>query len=145
MDGVPKNRLHRTERLKLAIALAHQLSPDKLPVIETVIGGKSAGWDQVKSSMADELGEWAKLAEEGGITICFKPHADQAADVPDRALWLLKQVASPRIRIVYDYSHFQVQGLSLEESLRPLFTLHVLHRGEGFVRRPQQPPVSSPG
>ena len=120
MDGTPRNRAYHHERLRLAIALAHDLSPSALPVIETVLGHKSAEFDQVKSSMADELAAWVKLAEEGDVTICFKPHADQAVDMPDRALWLLKQVPSPRLRIIYDYSHFVVQGLSLEESLRPL-------------------------
>ena len=119
-DAAPKNHAHRLERLKLAIALAHELSPRNPPVIETVLGGKTAEWEEVKRRMADELGGWAKLAEEGGITICFKPHADQAVDFPDRALWMLKQVPSPRIRIIYDYSHFYVQGLTLEERLRTL-------------------------
>ena len=114
------DRAHNLERLKLAIALAHELSPDKLPVIETVLGGKSADWDQGKERIAEELRQWAQLAEDGKITVCFKPHADQAVDMPDRALWLLQQVNSPRIRIVYDYSHFQVQGLPLEATLREL-------------------------
>jgi sugar phosphate isomerase/epimerase len=114
------DRTHNLERLKLAIALAHELSPDKLPVIETVLGGKSADWDQSKERIAEELRRWAKLAEDGGITVCFKPHADQAVDMPESALWLLRQVNSPRIRIVYDYSHFQVQGLPLEATLREL-------------------------
>jgi sugar phosphate isomerase/epimerase len=118
--SMPGKRDFNIERLKLAIALAHEISPRKLPVIETVLGGKSADWDQTRERIAGELHEWAKLAEDGGITICFKPHADQAVDMPDRALWLLKQVNSPHIRIIYDYSHFYVQGLSLEESLRPL-------------------------
>jgi inosose dehydratase len=84
------------------------------------MGGKTAEWESVKGSMVDELHEWAKLAEDGGITICIKAHADQAADVPDRVLWLLKQGASPRIRLIYDYSHFYIQGLTLEESVRSL-------------------------
>jgi sugar phosphate isomerase/epimerase len=120
MDGTPKNRAHHIERLKLAFALAHELSPRKLPVFETVLGGKSDDWDQTRDRIADELHDWAKLAEDGGITICFKAHADQAVDTPERAMWLLKQVNSPRIRLIYDYSHFRVQGLSLEESLREL-------------------------
>jgi len=120
IDGMPKTRTHNIERLKLAIALAHDLSPGRLPVIETVLGGKSADWDQARERIADELREWSKLAGDGEITFCFKPHADQAVDMPDRALWLLKQVNSPRIRLIYDYSHFFVQGLALEASLREL-------------------------
>ena len=115
------NRPQRSERLKRAIDLAHDLSPEHLPVIETVIGGKTAEWDQVKEAMAEELDAWAELAARNNITICFKPHADQAVDVPERALWMLRRVPDPHIRIVYDFSHFTVQGLTLEESLRPLF------------------------
>ncbi len=114
------NRARNIERLKLAIALAHELSPQRLPVFETVLGGKSEDWDQTKERIAADLHEWAKLGEDGGVTLCFKPHADQTVDMPERALWLLKQVNSPRLRIVYDYSHYQVQGLSLEETLREL-------------------------
>ncbi len=35
-------------------------------------------------------------------------------------MWLIQAVGSPRIRIVYDYSHFYVEGYPLEESLRQL-------------------------
>jgi len=39
----------------------------------------------------------------------------------ERAIWLVKQVGSPRIRICYDYSHFYVEGFQLESSVRELF------------------------
>jgi inosose dehydratase len=39
---------------------------------------------------------------------------------PQRALYLLREVPSPRIRLVYDYSHFRAEGFTLEESLRQL-------------------------
>lgn len=120
MDGSEKSRQHHKERLNLAIDLAHELSPDSPPVIETVIGGKTAEWERVKDSMAAEMNDWATLAEKGNIIICFKPHADQAIDIPERALWMLRQAPGTHIRIVYDYSHYIVQGLSLEESLRQL-------------------------
>jgi len=53
-------------------------------------------------------------------TPALKTHAGNAVDPPDRLLWLIKRVAQPALRVVYDYSHFELIGLGLEESLRAL-------------------------
>jgi len=121
LDGTAAKRAHNLERLKLAAALAHDLCPTRPPIVETIMGGKAEQWEQVKSSMADELAGWARVGQEMQTTICVKPHASHAADTPERAVWLLKQVNSRRLRAVYDYSHFYVEGLPLEQSLRTLF------------------------
>lgn len=39
---------------------------------------------------------------------------------PERLLWLLEQVKSPAVQVAYDYSHFELQGIGLEESLKAL-------------------------
>lgn len=121
VEGPSGQRAHNLERLKLDASLAHDLCPSAPPLIETILGGKADQWDQVKQSMADEMHAWARVGEETKTTICFKPHAAHAVDTPDRAVWLLKQVNSPRLRAVYDYSHFFVEGLPLKESLKTLF------------------------
>jgi inosose dehydratase len=43
-----------------------------------------------------------------------------AVNSPERLLWLLHQVERPEIRIAYDYSHFELQGIPLKESLAAL-------------------------
>jgi inosose dehydratase len=116
--GTPEKRAANLERLKQGMALAHELAPSQAPVIETILGGKTADWDNVKDRMVDELKDWAKLAESNKITICFKPHAGQAVHTPERALWLIHAVGSPNFRIVYDYSHFSLEGVPLEASLK---------------------------
>jgi len=121
IDGTAPQRAHNLERLKLAAQLGHDLCPSRSPAIETILGGKSEQWEHVKASMADELKAWARVGEEAQTTICFKPHAGHAVDTPERAVWLVKQVESRRLRAVYDYSHFYVEGLPLEESLKTLF------------------------
>jgi sugar phosphate isomerase/epimerase len=35
-------------------------------------------------------------------------------------LWLLEQVPSPALHVVYDYSHFELQGIGMEESMKAL-------------------------
>jgi sugar phosphate isomerase/epimerase len=118
MSSDPKRRDKNLERIKRAAALADRLRVS--PVLDTVLGYKSADWDRVKHAMADEVGAWAEQAKDAPLTIGIKPHASQALDRPEKALWILKQVSKPNIRVVYDYSHMQLEGLSIERSLRPL-------------------------
>jgi len=102
------------ERIKAAGQLAHELAPDALPPLETVLGGKPAEWDQVKDRMAERLHTWAKAAEEAKIVIAIKAHVMSAVQNPERLLWLWQQVNSPSIQLTYDYSHFQVQNLPFD-------------------------------
>jgi len=105
------------ERIKAAGQLAHDLAPDALPPLETVLGGKPAEWDQVKDRMVENLRAWAKAAEEAKIVLAIKAHVMNAVQTPERLLWLWKAVSHPAIQLAYDYSHFQVQNLPLDETL----------------------------
>jgi sugar phosphate isomerase/epimerase len=104
-------------RIKAAGQLAHELSPDAPPVLETVLGGKPADWDKIKDGMAAQLQDWAKAAEEAKLVIAIKGHIMHAAQKPEQVLWLLQQANSPWIKVAYDFSHFQLQGLSLETTM----------------------------
>lgn len=120
ITGDPAKRASNLERLKLAVDLGNELVPLTPPVVDTTIGGKSADWEEIKGTMADELHAWARVAEDAKTTVCFKPHVGNAVSSPERAIWLLKEVGSPRIRIIYDYSHFYLEGFSLASSLKQL-------------------------
>ncbi|MGI8979764.1 MAG: sugar phosphate isomerase/epimerase family protein [Pirellulaceae bacterium] len=108
------------QRLKLAAELAHELVPDKPPVIETVLGGKPREWDSVKEKMAERLRDWAKFAEAANIVIAIKAHVAGALQTPADAAWLLEKVGSKLVRLAFDYSHFQLQKVSLENALDTL-------------------------
>lgn len=105
------------ERIKAAGALANELSSSAPPPLETVLGGKPAEWDQVKDRMAEQLRGWAAAAAEAKLVIAIKGHINSAAQTPDRVLWLMRQAASPWIKVAYDFSHFQLQGLALDATL----------------------------
>ncbi|MBI4902155.1 MAG: sugar phosphate isomerase/epimerase [Acidobacteria bacterium] len=113
-------RVKNMDRLKAAAQLAHELSPAKPPLVQTILGLKPADWDTKKQAIIDELRDWARLAESEQMTFCFKPHAGNAIHSPEQAIEVVQAVASPRIRINYDYSHMAVEGRPLEESLRQL-------------------------
>ncbi|MFA6545300.1 MAG: sugar phosphate isomerase/epimerase [Limisphaerales bacterium] len=108
------------ERIKAAAELAHDLAPDAPPVLETVMGGKPAEWDDVKTRMAARLADWGRAAAAGRITLCIKPHVGGAAHLPGHALWLLDQVKSPAVKLAYDFSHYQLRGLELGKTLDAL-------------------------
>jgi sugar phosphate isomerase/epimerase len=118
--GSPEKRAVNLERLKQAAQLANDLSPSKPPVLDTILGSETSAWESVKGRMVEELKDWMKVSEPANFVVCIKPHAGHAVHTPERALWLIREVGSPNLRVVYDYSHFFVEGLPLASSLREL-------------------------
>lgn len=118
---VPESQ-HQTnlERLKAVCELGHDLSPDSPPVIETVLGGKPTEWEQLRDRMADALRDWERVASSHKTVVAIKAHISGALHTPQDARWLVKQIDSPWIRLVFDYSHFQRQKLDLKESLHAM-------------------------
>ena len=107
-------------RIAAAGKLAYELDPKNPPVIETVLGGKPAEWETLKEKMAERLRGWAQAATEAKTVVALKAHVGSAVNTPERLLWLLDQVKSPAIAVGYDYSHFELAGLALAETLRAL-------------------------
>lgn len=118
------DEVHRTnlERLKQVSQLGHDLCPEAPPIIETVLGGKPDDWNAVKDRMVDKLKDWEKVAAAQRTVIAIKAHAFGALHTPQDAIWLADQINSPWIRLVFDYSHFQRQGLPLQESLAKMLS-----------------------
>lgn len=106
------------ERLRLAGELAHQLVPDRPPLVETVMG--NGRWEDVRNQFRDNLGGWAGVAEKANVVLAIKPHRFGAVNRPEDALWLLEQVKSKALRLVYDYSHFIHRDFSLAGTVKQL-------------------------
>ena len=106
--------------LEKAAAFALHLNPTQPPVIETVLGGKPAEWDQLKDGMIANLRRWAETAEKHRAIIALKAHVNSAVNSPERLALLLESVPSPSLAAAYDFSHFQLQGIEMESSMRTL-------------------------
>jgi sugar phosphate isomerase/epimerase len=120
LRGTPDVRTKNLDRLKRAVELGNELAPSRPPYFDTILGRKKNEWEKARNEMVDELRTWVPVLENGNTTLVFKPHAGDAVQSAERALWLINAVGSARIRIVFDYSHFYVEGYPLEESLRQL-------------------------
>jgi len=108
------------EAIRAAAQLSHDVQPAAPPLLETVLGGRPAEWDALKERMRDRLLAWAEIAKRVEIVIAIKAHVSSAVNSPERLLWLLQQVESPHVGAAYDYSHFSLQGRTLEETLAAL-------------------------
>jgi inosose dehydratase len=108
-------------RLKRACELAQDLNRgDNVPLVETILGGKAGEFQTVKERLAQRLGEMAKVAQTAGVVLAVKAHVSNATQRPEQLAWLLEQVATPSLKGAYDYSHFELQGLKLAETMTAL-------------------------
>lgn len=108
------------DRIRAAAALAWDISPKKPPILQTVLGGKPAEWEQVKQKMAERLAGWARVAAETKIPLAVKSHIGSASNTPEKLIWLLDQVRNPALSGIYDYGHFQLMNLPLRGTLETL-------------------------
>ncbi len=125
MENLPilgEARAHQQnlERIKAAAELAHALAPSAPPPLETVLGGRPADWEKVRDTIAARLREWAGVAAANKLVLAIKPHVAGAMHLPEHALWLLEQVRSPALRLAYDFSHYQLRGLVLADTMKAI-------------------------
>jgi inosose dehydratase len=105
------------EYLRRAAEMGHALSPDRPPLIQTTLGG--GRWEDVRGWLVERLGDWVRVADETETIVAIKPHRGGAMSRPADAAWLIEQLGHPpRLRMVYDYSHYAFRDLPLEETLR---------------------------
>lgn len=105
------------DRIRAAAVLGADIASKERPILQSVLGGKPAEWEQVKSTMARRLADWARVAHESGIRLAVKSHIGSASDTPEKLLWLLDQVRQPGLSGIYDYGHFQLLDLDLQKTL----------------------------
>jgi inosose dehydratase len=139
---VAEDSAHRENlaRIRRVAQLARDLGGAKPPIVETILGGQPGEWQTSKDVMAAKLKEWVATAAAERISLAIKPHVRNTMQTPSQAEWLRAQIASPWLRFTYDYSHFSLQGLPLEETLQALVPytafVHVKDAG-GTAEQPQ--------
>lgn len=102
-----------------ACCLANDLNYTSDPAIVTsTLGGEQPAWETGKGRIAACLIELADIAAKYNVVYAIEPHVGGAIDTPQKASWLMRETDHASLKLNFDYSHFHVQGIDLEECLR---------------------------
>jgi hydroxypyruvate isomerase len=109
----PADRPRYLARLKETIGVAKNLGATKLI---TCTGNELAGVsrDEQKRSVIDSLKAAAELAEPEGVTLVLEPlntrvdHPGYFLDSADEAAEIVRKVANPNVKLLYDVYHMQI-------------------------------------
>jgi len=122
-DIAERNRAHLTGTVDLALDWALDGAP---PVIDTTVGGASGQWDELKPLTIERVGALVRYGEQRGVVIAIEPHVGELLDTTERVLELLDAIRSPYLKLNFDISHFNVQGVPYQESVAALAP-HAVH------------------
>jgi sugar phosphate isomerase/epimerase len=126
LEDDPVRHAANMERLFRTVDLCTDLAIDgSIPALDTTVGGTSADWEGRRQQLVERVGALATYAGKRAVTLAIEPHVSSALDRPERVVWLLEQIASPYCRVNFDISHFNVIGLSIEETVPVLAPLSV--------------------
>jgi len=108
-------------RLKGAVDLAVDLAQeDIMPVVNTTPGDRAEEWDAVLDLLVERTRELVEYAESRRVTIAMEPHVGSVINTPEKMLQLLGLVGSPYLKVNFDISHFDIIGLSIEDTIAKL-------------------------
>ncbi|MGH7919170.1 MAG: sugar phosphate isomerase/epimerase family protein [Candidatus Dormibacteraceae bacterium] len=108
-------------RFRTYLDLASELQrPGERLAVSCTSGGRSGDWDATRDQLVERYGALAQYAASRGVVVSAEPHVASALHTPAQARWLVDQVGSPALRIHFDISHFEVQGMDLEEVVAEL-------------------------
>ncbi len=93
--------------------------------VSTTSGGTPADWEASRERLAETFGTLAAHAARRGVVVGLEPHVGAALHTPEQALWLLDRVASPALRVHFDISHFNVQGMDMETTIAQIAPVSV--------------------
>jgi len=100
--------------------------PGLIPSMDVAVGGKSEEWESLKNLIVDRVSETVAISAQRNVVVALEPHVGQAIDRPEKMLWVIEKVNSPFCRVNFDISHFNVQGMTIDETV-PLMAPHTEH------------------
>jgi len=122
-----------------AAQVARDSNPTSPAIIETVFGRQASDLGATEGWHGSTIARLGRSSGEGEDRDHHQgPRRRVPVNSPERLLWLLEQVKSPAIQVAYDYSHFELQGIDMEESMKLRATAHEVHPCRRFGRRSRQ-------
>jgi sugar phosphate isomerase/epimerase len=116
----------RLDLTQQVIQLAKDLGIKRTPVISTGSGGGSASWESQRDNLVNALDDYAKIASDEGAIIAVEAHVNAMLDRTERAIWLMKTIDNPVIRLHFDIVHFFLMKEPIRETVFALvpYTAH---------------------
>jgi sugar phosphate isomerase/epimerase len=112
--------------LRASIDLATEMADkDGPPVIDNLVGGRSGELESRRTQLIERLHEVVRYAAARGVTIAVEPHVFTVLESPLATREIVDAIGSPYLRVQLDISHFDVLGLSIEETVPVLGPLAV--------------------
>jgi inosose dehydratase len=119
-DDPNRNRAHM-QRLRDTIDLTADLAQEgEQPVMVSLIGGPIDAWDAHRYVVAERIHALGEYAVQRGVMVAVEPHSGTSFDTPAKALWLMKEVNHPAVRLNFDISHFDIIGIGIDECVLPM-------------------------
>ena len=106
--------------VELAVELAQA---GQQPLVVFMSGGVVSDWPAARERLVERVAELAEFAQRHGVVLAMKAHANGCVSRPHHLVELFEQVGSPAFRFCFDMSHYEVQGLSIEQAMYPLLPL----------------------
>lgn len=115
------------DRLKRTVDLAVDWAqPDGPPCLDTTAGGRPEDWEDDRDLLVERTRELAEYASEKGVVLAMEPHVGSIIDTPQKMIELIDLVEMANVQINFDISHFNVMGISIQESVS-LMAPHTAH------------------
>ena len=138
VDGLNEKGNHETIVTSLVAGIP-RAAKAKVPNLITFFGNRRGmSDDEAAANCIDALNRVKKAAEDHGVTICAEllnskvDHKDYQGDHTAFGVRVMKEVASPRVKLLYDIYHMQIMEGDLIRTIRDNRE-HIAHFHTGGV------------
>lgn len=99
---------------------------DGVPVLNTTLGCDPNEWNSQQDLILERVGALVDYCTAREVVLAIEPHVGDGLNSPERSLWLLKEIDSPYLKLNFDISHFEIQGMPTAEVVQ-LLAPHSAH------------------
>ena len=99
---------------------------DGVPVLNTTLGSNPNEWNSQQNLILERVGALVDYCTSREVVLAIEPHVGDGLNSPERSLWLLEEINSAYLKLNFDISHFEVQGMSAAQVVQ-LLAPHSAH------------------
>ena len=121
-DAHAENWRRLTKAADLCVDFA---GPEGPPPLNTTLGSSIDSFEQQRDLIVERTGRLTEYCAARGVVLAIEPHSGDGLRDPEECVWLLEAVGSPFLRLNFDISHFNIQGMPAEETVPLLAPLSV--------------------